>query len=1552
MRGKLFLIWCLFTSVFIFPQEENPVLSEIMFYPQSGNNEFIEVYNPSLSQSINLSKYKIKYYTAPEDSILSTGLGTDLPPQSFAVILEGDYDLTEGVYSTLIPPDALILKIADNAFGSRGMANTSNRSVALINEAGDTISVYNYSANNEQAISDEKITLNDDNTSENWGNSLYENGTPGYKNSITPLRFDAAVTDFKITPEIILENGDMRLKSVVKNIGLEPAENITFNFYNDRNFDSLGTAGEVISAQNILLLNPGDSVIINYQINNAAAGKYNFIASINFPQDENLPNNFKIENKLVYTAANNFNDIVINEIMYAPQNDEPEWIELYNRSSNKINLKDWLIFDANSGVKISDENLFIQPDSFLVIADDSTIYDFYEIPSKVVVVNLPSLNNGGDAAVIKDSLSVVIDSLYYQQNWGGGSGFSLERINYNSSTLDENNWAASESENHATPGKNNSTSPKEYDIQVKEFIAPQDFTIFGNSSQFFIKIMNNGNQPAQNYSVKIFDDRNKDSIPRPEELIRNLSSLPIASKDSLQLNFELNFSTAGSKYLIAQIDFPEDEFSTNNIAFTKMQVVKLNEGRNDLVINEIMYAPQNNEPEWIEIFNRSGKNIHLKNYKIADNKDTVKIFSKDEIINPGEYFVISGDSSIFDYYQISSKFIVTNFPSLNNSGDKLIILDSLNRVIDSLEYKSGWSKSTGESLERISPINSSIDSLNWSLCINPEKGTPGKINSVTQKDKNLEITGINFSPPLPLKGDNISIMAKIKNIGKLSAQFSLQLFEDIKADSTADNLLSELQNLTLTAGDSAFFTFDYIIQNIQSRKSFTVKINFNGDENLENNIFFASVSPGVPSASVIVNEIMFNPSNGEPEWIELYNTTNEDINLTNWTINDILTKPVSVEIEDSIFIKAKNFLVITKDSSIFNYHRFILSPLIKMNFANLNNDEDGIVLKDDNGMTIDSVYYFKDWAKISGTSTERITYTKGSSLASNWGSSTDIEQSTPGRINSIADKKFDLTPADIYFSPKFPSPGDNVKFSVKVKNNGSENADNFSIKFYQILNTQRILLDEKQNLNLRGKDSLIFADETGVKINDELTAAVKIIFDSDEDTLNNFMEEQIITGFREKMILINEVMRSPQNDEPEWIEFVNVSKDSINLKGWEVSDILPNPSKQLLIESDFFVAPGEYFIASDDSSFLSFHKSFKGKIIFSRLPSLNQNDGIILYDFRKAVIDSLKFSKDWGGNNGRSLERISLLGQTNDSTNWITSLSSGKSSPGKPNSILYLPSYSTNSLVINEIMFDPGENNCEFIEFYNTTEDSINIGGWKIINEKGDSYKISDTNLIVPSKKYFLILKDSSAINYYVLNNYLYKSIISKSGFSLPNSGGLLLLKDVNGNTIDSVYYSSGWQNKNLISTKNISLERINPNLNGNDAYNWNSSVSGSGATPAEQNSIFTTNTNSSSSISVSPNPFSPDNDGYEDFTIINYNLSAVTAQTRIKIFDSRGRLIRTLINNSPSGQQGSIIFDGLDDEGRTLRMGIYIVFLEALNQKSGVIEILKTVVVVAKKLN
>ncbi len=429
-------------------------------------------------------------------------------------------------------------------------------------------------------------------------------------------------------------------------------------------------------------------------------------------------------------------------------------------------------------------------------------------------------------------------------------------------------------------------------------------------------------------------------------------------------------------------------------------------------------------------------------------------------------------------------------------------------------------------------------------------------------------------------------------------------------------------------------------------------------------------------------------------------------------------------------------------------------------------------------------------------------------------------------------------------------------------------------------------------------------------------------------------------------------MYDPAAAEPEWIELVNNSGKDVNIKNWSVSDLLPSPTKNIIINEDAIIKPGEYFIIAKDTLFISYHANVTAKIFIVNFGTLgNTSDGVILYDFRNEIIDSLNYNSSWGGGNDFSMERISFNAQTNDSTNWITSLNKDKSTPGKLNSINTFKPYKRNDLVINEIMYDPDADNCEFVEFYNLSNDSVNIGGWQIEDENGNHFNLSNMSFTIPSNSFFVLAADSLINSNYRLEEFYQKTILNISSLGLSNSGELILLKDLFGNTIDSVHYFDGWQNQNFISTKNISLERINPTLNGNDQFNWSSSANTNGATPGAQNSIYTKSKNIQSNISVNPNPFSPDNDGFEDFAIISYNLTQPIAQIRAKVFDSKGRLVRTITNNQASGAKGSIIFNGLDDEGHSLKIGIYIILIEALNANSGVVETLKTTVVVARKL-
>ena len=76
--GKILLLFLLLRIIASAQTNSNVILSEIMFKPQPGDNEFIELYNTSENEKVDLSGYKIKYQTSNPDSIVSAGSGTIL----------------------------------------------------------------------------------------------------------------------------------------------------------------------------------------------------------------------------------------------------------------------------------------------------------------------------------------------------------------------------------------------------------------------------------------------------------------------------------------------------------------------------------------------------------------------------------------------------------------------------------------------------------------------------------------------------------------------------------------------------------------------------------------------------------------------------------------------------------------------------------------------------------------------------------------------------------------------------------------------------------------------------------------------------------------------------------------------------------------------------------------------------------------------------------------------------------------------------------------------------------------------------------------------------------------------------------------------------------------------------------------------------------------------------------------------------------------------------------------------------------------------------------
>ncbi|WP_169304766.1 lamin tail domain-containing protein [Chloroherpeton thalassium] len=304
-----------------------------------------------------------------------------------------------------------------------------------------------------------------------------------------------------------------------------------------------------------------------------------------------------------------------------------------------------------------------------------------------------------------------------------------------------------------------------------------------------------------------------------------------------------------------------------------------------------------------------------------------------------------------------------------------------------------------------------------------------------------------------------------------------------------------------------------------------------------------------------------------------------------------------------------------------------------------------------------------------------------------------------------------------------------------------------------------------------------------------------------------------------------------------------------------------------------------------------------------------------------------------------------------------------------------------NAVIINEILYAPVQNSTDFIqdqpdfvELYNRSSAAVDLRGWSLsdaADEHGefDTYFFAEDdaqNTILSPGQYAVVSPDkaenldSSRLALFFpfvksLSQAKIFYVTNRATFSYNNDGDEVRLKDELGFTIDSLRYDESWHHPFFNSTAGKSLERLNPDMPSTAKSNWSTCTDRLyGATPGKANSIFTAGATSQkeSGLAISPNPFSPNADGHDDFTVIGYTLPSAVNRIRVKIFDVRGRLINTLENSLPVASKGEIIWDGSDKNGKRARMGIYIVLLEALSATNAAVKSYKATVVLAMPLN
>lgn len=209
-------------------------------------------------------------------------------------------------------------------------------------------------------------------------------------------------------------------------------------------------------------------------------------------------------------------DIVINEINYNSSDlfQCGDWIELYNRSDQMVDLSNWIFKDSNTNHKfIFPEDTYIASDQYIVLTEDTSAFTscFPAVSNYIAEMDF-GLSGSGESIKLLNEEGQIIDSLEYDDKspWpveADGSGATLELVNPDQDNARAKNWKASLG--HGTPGRINSVSTSLHETQKE--LTPDRFLLFQNYPNPFNSITKIRFQLDRSYrvSIRIFDINGK-----------------------------------------------------------------------------------------------------------------------------------------------------------------------------------------------------------------------------------------------------------------------------------------------------------------------------------------------------------------------------------------------------------------------------------------------------------------------------------------------------------------------------------------------------------------------------------------------------------------------------------------------------------------------------------------------------------------------------------------------------------------------------------------------------------------------------------------------------------------------------------------------------------------------------------------------------------------------------------------------------------------------------------------------------------------------------------
>lgn len=480
-----------------------------------------------------------------------------------------------------------------------------------------------------------------------------------------------------------------------------------------------------------------------------------------------------------------------------------------------------------------------------------------------------------------------------------------------------------------------------------------------------------------------------------------------------RLKFAKSFSTGTYTLIVANIrDRNSNSITVNNIAsfnYIKPYIAK----KNDVVINEIFAdpSPQVALPavEFIELWNTTAQNISLKNWKYSDATSTATLAA--DTIHAGEYLIFCAKADTVELKPYGRTIGISPWPSLNNTGDNLTLKNEQGSIINQVNYTDDWYKDAakkpgGWSLELIDNLAICTGIQNWAASKDAKGGTPGKQNSQYKSNTTTE--------PLKLLAaslvDSVTLVLTFNRpVDSLSASAAQKyaVNNGVGNPIIALPLATDFNQIRLKFASPLARGYTYRIT--ATAITDCIGIIINTTANFAEFTFAKKIVKG----NIIVNEILFNPRSSGVDFVEIYNNSENILDLQELSVATlakgkdslISIKPLSAA---QLLFKPKEYLVLTTnpDNIKQQYHTENPNAFLKMSTMPAFNNDEGAVVLLSGAIRIDQFNYtdrmhLKLIKNPEGVSLERVHFNIAANESGNFISAAGtVGYATPGYRNS------------------------------------------------------------------------------------------------------------------------------------------------------------------------------------------------------------------------------------------------------------------------------------------------------------------------------------------------------------------------------------------------------------------------------------------------------------------------------------------------------------------------------------------------------------------------